>query len=80
MATAGMSPRALAQSRRLDVIDDPERKDVTTMKVYDPRLNNKLIETQVSRTPQDRTRIKRALMGKYRIPQQNVFTNPPTTE
>ncbi len=76
MTTTGQSPRALAQSRRMELTPVEGNPKATTVTIIDPRLNDRVIHTITVRTPQDLARVKRALMGKYRIPAPNVKEVP----
>ncbi len=72
MTTTGQSPRALKQARRMELTPNEANPRATDIAVIDPRLNDRVIHRITVRTPQDLTRVKRALMGKYRIPPPNV--------
>lgn len=69
---AGMSPEALRRCRRLKVSayvgDGPRWK----LEVLGPEGDNRILAHETVRTPQDFARVKRAWMGKYRIPPENV--------
>ncbi len=71
---AGMSPRALARCRRLVITDISDRDNPFRKKfeVFDPRQKDMCIFNISVRTPQDERRLRQGLMGKYRIPSQNV--------
>lgn len=70
MAKPGMSAAALARCKRLMIEDlgDGRKRLVVT----DPRLPDHEVAVSITRTPQDEERIKRAMMGKHRIPAQLV--------
>lgn len=73
MTTPGISPAQLKRCRKLvitnigSVGDYRYRLDVT-----DPRINDRVVTTLTARTRQDLARMRRALITKYRVPQENV--------
>lgn len=66
MAKPGMSAAALARCKRLMIeeLGDGRKRLVVT----DPRLAGREVAVATASTPQDEERIKRAMMGKHRIP------------
>lgn len=65
-----MTEAALARCRSLNIEKQPDGR--TRLWVKDPRVPKESVREYFARTPQDVARIKRAFMGQYRIPEQNV--------
>lgn len=75
MTTPGISPAQLKRCRTLQATDIGVGAEYRwTLEVFDPRVANgtRAINTLIARTPQDFSRMKRSLVTKYRIPQENV--------
>lgn len=68
-----MSEAGLARCRRMTIKEEHTSESKTwKLVVVDPRLDNKVVAEGVVHTEQDLARYKRAWMGKFRIPNENV--------
>ena len=72
----GMSKMALDRCRSLVITTKPnEERETYILEVFDPRQKGGTIpiRSHKAHSPHDLERIKRALMGQFRVPKEKVF-------